>query len=78
MVVRATDTPADPSTALSSTANILIQVNDIQDQTPSFLNGPYSTTVPENTQPVISVQSKNYVSLVQRSQTQIETQTHFE
>ena len=30
MVIRATDTPADPAAALSTTANILIQVNDIQ------------------------------------------------
>ena len=52
MVIRASDNPADSSKALSSTANILIQVNDIQDQSPSFLNGPYSTTVPENIPPV--------------------------
>lgn len=28
------------------------KVNDIQDQSPAFLNGPYSSTVPENTAPV--------------------------
>ena len=52
MVIKATDNPADPEKALSSTANILIQVNDVQDQSPAFLNGPYSTTVPENIPPV--------------------------
>jgi hypothetical protein len=54
MVIRASDNPADPDATLSSTANILIQVNDVQDQSPTFLNGPYSTTVPENIPPVIS------------------------
>jgi hypothetical protein len=52
MVIRATDNPADPASALSTTANILIEVNDVQDQAPAFLNGPYSTTVPENIPPV--------------------------
>lgn len=35
--------------ALSSTANVIIQVVDVQDQNPVFLNAPYSTTVPEGT-----------------------------
>ena len=32
----------------SSTANVFIEVNDIQDQQPVFLNEPYSATVQEN------------------------------
>jgi|688.fasta_scaffold2158813_1 hypothetical protein len=55
MVIRATDNPADPASALSTTANILIEVNDVQDQAPAFLNGPYSTTVPENIPPVSQI-----------------------
>lgn len=45
MVIRAQDAGAVP---LSSSANILIEVNDIQDQVPVFLNGPYSVSIPEN------------------------------
>ena len=37
---------------LSSTANVLITINDIQDQKPFFLNGPYSISIPENILPV--------------------------
>ena len=45
MVIRAQDAGAVP---LSSSANVLIEVNDIQDQVPVFLNGPYSVSIPEN------------------------------
>ena len=38
--------------SLSSTANVLITINDIQDQKPFFLNGPYSISIPENIPPV--------------------------
>ncbi len=47
MVVVAQDSGVDPK-AQSSTVNILINVNDIQDQAPFFLNAPFSATVPEN------------------------------
>lgn len=46
MVIRAEDSGFAPT--LSSTANILIEINDIQDQKPFFLNAPYSVTIPEN------------------------------
>ena len=45
MVITAEDSGI-PS--LSSTANILIKVNDIQDQKPFFVNAPYSVSIPEN------------------------------
>jgi len=45
LVVQAQDLGEDQ--ILSSTANVLIQVEDIQDQDPVFLNAPYSATVPE-------------------------------
>ena len=46
MAIRAQDRGLTKS--LSSTANIRIEINDIQDQPPQFLNAPYSRTVPEN------------------------------
>ena len=51
MVITAQDSGI-PS--LSSTANILIKVNDIQDQKPFFVNAPYSVSIPENVPAVIS------------------------
>jgi len=48
LVVQAQDSGDDQ--ILSSTANVLIQVEDIQDQDPVFLNAPYSATVPEGSQ----------------------------
>ena len=33
---------------LTSSSNILVQVEDVQDQDPVFLNAPYSATVPED------------------------------
>ena len=46
MVVVAED--QSPDKPLSSTANILIEVTDVQDQPPAFLNAPFTATVPEN------------------------------
>jgi hypothetical protein len=31
----------------------ILQVEDVQDERPVFLNGPYSVTVAEGTEPVI-------------------------
>lgn len=45
MVIKAEDAGVP---ALSSTVNVLIEVNDIQDQQPFFLNAPYSVSIPEN------------------------------
>lgn len=50
--LRATDGASDPSKRLSTTARIAVQVTDVQDQAPIFLNAPYSATVPEGTPPV--------------------------
>ena len=36
---------------LRSFADVIVQVEDVQDQDPVFLNGPYSATVPEETAP---------------------------
>lgn len=37
---------------LTATANVVIDVRDVQDQTPIFLGAPYSATLQENTLPV--------------------------
>lgn len=37
---------------LSAVAAVSIDVLDVQDQPPIFINAPYSATVPENTLPV--------------------------
>ncbi len=50
--LRATDGASDPAKRLSSTARVAVQVTDVQDQPPVFLNAPYSATVPENSPPV--------------------------
>ncbi|KAJ1528348.1 hypothetical protein ONE63_006768 [Megalurothrips usitatus] len=49
--LRATDAASDPSKRLSSTARVAVQVTDVQDQPPVFLNAPYSATVPEGSPP---------------------------
>lgn len=52
MTVKATDRAKDPKRRLTATANIVIDVLDIQDQPPVFINAPYSATVSENTEEV--------------------------
>ena len=37
--------------SLSAFEDIIIQIEDVQDQDPVFLNGPYSATVPEGVAP---------------------------
>ncbi|XP_064094597.1 protocadherin Fat 1-like [Macrobrachium nipponense] len=49
MVVRASDGGTEKK--LSSTATIVIEVKDVQDQPPIFLNAPYSATVREASPP---------------------------
>ena len=49
LVVEARDGGEDE--VLTATTDIIISVEDIQDQDPIFLNGPYSATVAEGTQP---------------------------
>jgi hypothetical protein len=50
--LRATDGATDPAKRLSTAARIAVQVVDVQDQPPVFLNAPYSATVPERSPPV--------------------------
>lgn len=50
MTLKATDRAKDPARRLSATANVVIQVEDVQDQPPVFINAPYSATTPENTE----------------------------
>ena len=47
LIVEAVDAGEDR--ILSSTSSIYVQVEDVQDQNPVFLNAPYSKTVPEGT-----------------------------
>lgn len=53
-VIKAEDGSLEESK--SSTTNVLIEVNDVQDQAPFFVNAPYSATVLENT-PSVSINS---------------------
>ena len=53
LVVRALD--GGPEGARASITNVLIEVEDVQDQKPFFVNAPYSATVPENTPPGSSI-----------------------
>lgn len=53
MVVRASD--GGPEKQLSSTATVVIEVKDVQDQPPIFLNAPFSATVREASPPGTSV-----------------------
>ena len=48
MIILAQDSGTVPG-RLSSTTNVLIQINESQDQKPFFVNAPYSATVKENT-----------------------------
>lgn len=52
MILKAQDSASEGEQSLSATTNVFITVGDIQDQPPSFMNAPYSTTVQENTPPV--------------------------
>ncbi|XP_068081067.1 cadherin-87A [Anabrus simplex] len=53
--LRATDQAAELSKRLIATANVAIDVMDVQDQPPIFLNAPYSASVSEGTAPGSSV-----------------------
>ncbi len=59
MVIKAEDAGVP---ALSSTVNVLIEVNDIQDQQPFFLNAPYSVSIPENVPEVFTSTTFNYLN----------------
>ncbi|CAG2053736.1 unnamed protein product [Timema podura] len=55
LVLKATDLASDPSKRLTAIANIAIEVKDIQDQAPIFLNSPYSVTTAEGSPPGTSI-----------------------
>lgn len=55
MILKAQDSASEGEQSLSATTNVFITVGDIQDQPPSFMNAPYSTTVQENTPPGTSI-----------------------
>ncbi|GLG95418.1 Uncharacterized protein GBIM_02385, partial [Gryllus bimaculatus] len=49
--LRAVDGAADPARRLSATAALLVDVLDVQDQPPRFLNAPFSATLAEGAPP---------------------------
>ncbi|KDR10809.1 Cadherin-23 [Zootermopsis nevadensis] len=55
LVLKATDVASESSARLTAVANVAIDVMDIQDQPPVFLNSPFSATVAEGTAPGTSV-----------------------
>lgn len=61
LMIRATD--SNPKKRLSSTANIAINVLDVQDQPPVFVNAPYSATLKENTPEVCTYFNTNAFQL---------------
>jgi hypothetical protein len=52
LVLKASDVASEPSARLAAVANVAIDVMDVQDQPPIFLNAPFSATVAEATEPV--------------------------
>lgn len=48
MVIQAQDSSDNPAGSLSSTSTVTIEIVDIQDQPPVFLNGPYTMVLNEN------------------------------
>lgn len=58
LVLKATDVASESSARLTAVANVAIDVMDIQDQPPIFLNSPFSATVAEGTAPV-SITNQN-------------------
>ncbi|XP_063973499.1 cadherin-23 isoform X2 [Diachasmimorpha longicaudata] len=51
----ATDGAGDISKRLQANATVAVDIIDVQDQPPMFLNAPYSAAIPENTSPGHSV-----------------------
>ena len=48
LVLQAEDLAKEPGTALTSTATVMVEVLDVQDQPPVFLNAPYRPVIQEN------------------------------
>lgn len=57
LVLKAEDSAVDPEPRLSSTATITLEVVDVQDQPPVFLNTPYHAVIEENSLPGIQALS---------------------
>ncbi|KAG7208603.1 hypothetical protein KM043_014812 [Ampulex compressa] len=58
----ATDGASDPLKRLQARATVAVDVLDVQDQPPVFLNAPYSAALPENTGPghtVLTVRARD-------------------
>jgi len=51
----ASDNALDKRSRLSTTATVVVQVHDVQDQPPVFLNAPFSATVPEEIEGGMSI-----------------------
>jgi len=49
LTIKATDRAKNLNKRLTATANVVIDVEDVQDQRPIFINAPYSATTQENT-----------------------------
>ena len=48
LVLQAEDLAKEPGAALTSTATVMVEVLDVQDQPPVFLNAPYRPVIQEN------------------------------
>jgi hypothetical protein len=57
LALTASDNALDKRTRLSASATVAVQVQDVQDQPPMFLNAPFSATVPEQIKAGVSVLS---------------------
>ncbi|KAF7997629.1 hypothetical protein HCN44_006200 [Aphidius gifuensis] len=58
----ATDGASDPTKRLQARATVAVDILDVQDQPPIFLNAPYSAAIPENTSPghtVLTIRSRD-------------------
>ncbi|CAB3373854.1 Hypothetical predicted protein [Cloeon dipterum] len=55
LFLTATDNPFDQRTKLRATATVSVQVEDVQDQPPVFINAPYTSSLPEGTAQGVSI-----------------------
>ncbi|XP_059471449.1 cadherin-23 [Neocloeon triangulifer] len=55
LFLTATDNPFDQRSKLRATATVTVQVEDVQDQPPVFLNAPYSSSIAEGTAQGVSI-----------------------
>ena len=55
MLIQAEDSSEEVGGSLSSTATVIVEIQDTQDQLPVFLNAPYRTIINENSPPGLAV-----------------------